>query len=88
MSLKSLYYSWRLKRTVTNPEILLNSMLFTRDGRRAGNAVVTRIESADRIYAVSDYGNKFGPMTRKEVYELFRIGPVNSTHKGVISVDQ
>lgn len=61
--------------------LTVNTALFTRDGRMTGNAIVVKIETQDSIFMITDYGNRFGPLTRSEIDSMFYIGPVNGDHK-------
>ncbi len=62
----------------------LNTILYTRDGRVIGNAlVVDRQMDQGRVVAykiVTDYGNT-AVLTRVEIDRMFFVGPVNPSHK-------
>lgn len=49
-------------------------VLFTKDGRKIGNAIAKKSQSVDDMYIVTtDYGNK-ARLTTAEIHEWFYIG--------------
>lgn len=47
-----------------------NQILFAKDGRTIGNAIITKILGDDNFVIKTDYGNKL-TMTKKEIETLF-----------------
>jgi len=59
--------------------IPINTILYTRDGQRIGNAIVT--DFRDGAYAImTDYGNE-AVLAEPELRAWFTFGPVNPDHK-------
>ncbi len=58
----------------TNDYTVFGALLPTRDGRQTGNSVVTRVtvtENGVRIMVATEAGNIVGPLTLREVEELY-----------------
>jgi hypothetical protein len=77
-------------------KIFINSILYTKDGRRIGNAIVTNIEpqiinvfdDKEEFYTIytlkTDYGN-IVKLIDKEIKRCFRIGKISDQdHKNFI----
>lgn len=61
-----------LERELTVP---VNTILFTKDGRNIGNAIV--VDISDGLVTVkTDYGNEARKLNLSEVHTLFNVGPV------------
>ena len=70
------------------PDLLINTKLFTKDGRVVGNAIITGVEERTydsrtiRCYSITtDYGNNL-KMYEDELRNRFYIGDIaDDTHK-------
>ena len=62
----------------------INAVLFTRDGRHFGNAIVTGHDPDSRFswQFTTDYGNVVKEMSTSDIHKYFRVGSVADTdHK-------
>lgn len=60
--------------------IKINTVLYTKDGRKIGNAIVNG-NTHKGYMIITDHGNTAGPLIAEEIEELFYIGAVDDTHK-------
>ncbi len=74
---------------VLNPPLEVNTVLYTKDGRRMGNAIIVRVETSMRkdyglktIYHIkTDYGND-AKMTEGEIQNEFHISEYDLVNMG------
>jgi hypothetical protein len=69
-------------------KLSINMVLFTKDGRKAGNGIIintyTAHKGVDIIYIVkTDYGNE-SRLTASEIQEFYRLGRIDTTHKHAV----
>lgn len=67
----------------------INAVLFTRDGRHFGNAIVTGHDPGSRFpwQFTTDYGNVVKEMSASDIHKYFRVGPVaDADHKHFVEI--